>query len=812
MKYLVCGLIFFIHALSISAQTIRKAQAFRTNFAPKIDGILDDSVWKNLIPLSSFVEFRPKPGQPERFEYRTEVKISYDDEAIYVAARMYEPNPDSIAREITARDQSGNADLFAISFDTYLDRMNANGFFVSAAGTQLDAKYSQTGNEDFKWNAVWESSVNIDRQGWTAEMKIPYSALRFSKKPVQTWGLNITRKRQNANQQLFWNPLNPNINGFINQEGELENLENIRAPLRLSFSPYVSSYVNHYPINQENLKNFSGSFNGGMDVKFGISQGFTLDLTLVPDFGQVQSDRQVLNLSPFEIKFDENRQFFTEGTELFNKGDLFYSRRVGSRPINFNSVKSQLKPGEQIIENPAVSRLLNATKVSGRTASGLGIGFFNAITQKMHAVLENDLGERRLYETQPLSNYNIMVLDQSLKNNSSITFLNTNVTRYGKTYDANVSAVVLNLNDKKNKYFVGLSGKSSHLTAKTNSQASSGYSYDIRFGKQSGQFNWNINQSLVDNKFDSNDLGILFNNNFISNRLNLQYNLNKPGTWYNRIQNWLNLEYSMRYSPNSYQSSGINLGTWLQLKSFFSFNLRTDLQFAGNDFFEPRTAGKVFKTGRSWGANLRFNSNRAKRYNAGGYIAYRSQQLLNGKGYGAGFYQNFRASNKLALGLDFGVEPRINYAGFLDLDKINNAIIFSAYDRHTVESSFDAKYTFTNRMGLTFVARHYWSDRRNKAFYTLLDNGELMSNNSFDGAGMDRNFNSFNIDMVYTWQFSPGSELSLTWKDAAYLEENSIRPGYPSNFSTTIQSPQNNNLSLKILFYVDYLNLRKRRA
>ena len=155
------------------------------------------------------------------------------------------------------------------------------------------------------------------------------------------------------------------------------------------------------------------------------------------------------------------------------------------------------------------------------------------------------------------------------------------------------------------------------------------------------------------------------------------------------------------------------------------------------------------------------------------------------------------------------MEPRFNYVGFVDIINTNETI-FSTYDRRTVEVSFDAKYTFSNRMGFTFVARHYWSDRRNKTFYNLLDDGSLQTNNVFDGSAYDRNFNTFNIDMVYSWQFSPGSEFSLTWKDAAYLQESMFNPGYGQNFTNTFKSPQNNSVSVKILYYLDYLNLRKK--
>src|SRR5258705_10304557 len=159
----------------------------------------------------------------------------------------------------------------------------------------------------------------------------------------------------------------------------------IKPPLRLSFSPYFSSYVNNYPYNTPGIKNTTTSLNGGMDVKYGINDAFTLDMTLIPDFGQVQSDNQVLNLSPFEVKYNENRSFFTEGTELFNKGNLFYSRRIGGTPIHFGDVSGQLGANERVLKNPTESKLINATKVSGRTTKGLGVGFFNALTKPMYA-------------------------------------------------------------------------------------------------------------------------------------------------------------------------------------------------------------------------------------------------------------------------------------------------------------------------------------------------------------------------------------------------------------------------------------------
>ncbi len=799
-RILLTSIIWTVATLCI-AQEVKKLNAVRTDKSPKIDGILDDEAWKNAPIAGNFIEFRPNPGKPEKENQKTEVRIVYDNSAIYVAARMYD-NPDSIAREIAARDQVGDADFFGIIFDTYLDKINGSGFYVTAAGSQFDAKYSVGGNEDPNWNAVWESNVKIDKEGWTAEMKIPYSALRFSKKDIQEWGINMTRRRQKIQQQFFWNSVDPQKSGFINQSGEVSGISNIKAPVRLSFSPYVSSYANHYPYNQPGIKNTSSSFNGGMDIKYGINQSFTLDMTLVPDFGQVQSDNQILNLSPFEVQYNENRQFFTEGTELFSKGNLFYSRRIGSNPNYLG--EASIVNGEKVVEYPTEAKLLNATKISGRTAKGLGIGFFNAITNHMQARVEDAQGNERLVETQPLTNYNIIVFDQSLKNNSSLSFINTNVLRQGSIYDANVSAIDFSLNDKKNIWNVKGTGRMSNLNG--SSQNSTGYSYDLKFGKQSGKFTYNFVQKLTDDKYDSNDLGLLFNNNFFNNSLYGEMDLYKGKKFYNVISAYAEIDHSERFKPRAYQSFGIYSGMYIQYKNLWYSNINLDWQPESNDFYEARN-GLLFRTSATHGINLSLSSNRSKRYNAGVSGAYRSRNQFGGKGYDMGFYQNFRVNNKVSLGNDFSYQPRLNNAGWVGT--VNNETIFSRFNRQTIENSIDAKYTINTTMGFTLVARHYWSNRQNKDFYSLNSNGNLEANNTITNT-YDVNFNTFNLDMNYTWRFAPGSELTVAWKDISQDDEALIRKGYGKNFDHIFSTPQSNSFSLKILYYIDYLQLRKK--
>jgi len=797
--------LFFLFAYSFSrAQDPAKQKqlsAVRTTETPKIDGLLDDACWINVPVATDFFEIRPVPGRVEKQDRRTEMKVLYDDVAIYVYARMYD-DKDSVSHELVSRDNIGNADFISIIVDPFYDKMNGNGFFVTAAGVQFDAKYSQVGDEDPNWNAVWESAVKIDEKGWTCEMKIPYSALRFSSKDVQNWGLNFSRRIQRTNIQTFWNFVDPKVNGFINQEGLFSGIKDIKPPLRLSFSPYISAYVNHYPVNLPGVKNTTSRFNGGMDVKYGINNSFTLDMTLVPDFGQVQSDNRILNLTPFEVKFNENRQFFTEGTELFNKGDLFYSKRIGSIPAYYNY--SGIGAGDKIVKDQTEAKVLNATKISGRTAKGLGIGIFNAITNSMQTEVEDAQGNLRNVETQPLTNYNILVFDQSLKNNSSATFINTNVLRQGSAYDANVSALLFNLNNKGNKYFINGGAKMSYIKG---AETSTGYSYTLRLGKQSGNFTWSYNQVYADNKFDPSDMGFFTNNNFLDQRIGFGYNIFKPGKWYNEWQNWFNTSYSRRVAPGDYQSYGIEAGSYVRFKNLWSAEVDVNYDAKANDFYEARN-GQVYKAPENFTVGLYINPNRAKAYNLGGNIRYREQQLFKGKSYNFYFFQNFRLNDKIAFGLDLNFNPNYNYVNWVTAQ--GNEAIFSKYDRRTVENSFDAKYTFTNLMGLTVVLRHYWSDRRNKDFYLLKPDGNLTDYQGPALTGTDRNYNVFNIDLIYTWQFAPGSTLSVSYKDAAETYDTFYTQRYNKNLSGILNSPQNNSLSVKVLYYIDYLDLKKK--
>jgi hypothetical protein len=795
---------------TMAQPAVKKLQATKITTAPKIDGSIDDEVWKTAAIATDFVELNPVAGKHETTEERTEIRIIYDNNAIYVGARMYETGPDKVARELVSRDNVGNSDFIGVVFDTYLDGINGSGFYVTAAGVQFDAKYSSGGNEDANWNAVWESKVRVDEHGWTAELKIPYSALRFPKKDVQTWGLNFIRKRQQLQKQLFWNELDPKKNGFLNQEGQLTGIENLTPPVRLAFYPYLSTYVNHYPYNTPGVKNTTSSLNGGMDFKYGINQSFTLDMTLIPDFGQVQSDNKVLNLTPFRIKYNENRPFFTEGTELFNKGNLFYSRNIGSQPIDYYNVP--LNAHEEIVKNPSETRLLNATKVSGRMSNGLAIGVFNAVTQSEGATVQDTItGAERMVQTAPTTNYNILVLDQNLKNNSDIALINTNVTRFGEDHNADVGGFVFNLNNKKNSYGVTGYAFMSNLIFPDKSDIT-GYSYEVSASKNLGNFTWNVVEDFASANYNPNDLGFLNNPNYFDHAIYLQYTSYKATKHFTLRSIWSNIYYSRRYQPSEFQTADYALGANARLKNLWNIQSNIHWMPSGHDFYSPQISGMQYNSPGEERFNVSFNTNRAKRLSGGGFLQLRG--VRNGQG---GFtntsevFYNVRVNDHFGFSEDVTYSPEHHSIGFYTVDGSNTSV-YSLYDRNTVENIFSVKYTFNNVMGVNLRIRHYWSKRNNSKFYNLKTDGSLTDRLTPDfGPANDENFNLVNTDMIYTWVFSPGSELSIAYKNSGFSDDNRANRDYTDNLNYAFKNPLNNNFSIKVLYYIDYQNLKKKK-
>jgi len=808
MRFFVFAFFVFCSAAATAQKPARQLPASRLTDVIKIDGDINEAAWKTAQPATDFIEWRPAAGKPQDTATKTVIYLLYDNTSVYVGGFCYERTKDSISRELIGRDRVGVNDFVGVIIDTYFDKINAVGFYVTPYGEQFDAKYSGDGNEDGSWDAVWDSEAKVHENGWSFEMRIPYSALRFVSKETQTWGLNITRRRNKTGQQFMWNEVNPQMNGFINQEGSWTGIGKIEAPVRLSFSPYLSGYVNH---DKKASSDWSTSINGGMDVKYGISESFTLDMTLVPDFGQVPTDQQVLNLSPFEVKYSEKRPFFTEGLELFSKGNLFYSRRIGGTPINYGLPYNVAGSNEQVIENPTQSKLVNATKISGRTKKGLGIGLFNAVTKPMFALLEDDLKNTRKVQTSSLTNYNIAVLDQTLKNNSSVSFINTNVLRSGTDRDANVSAALFNINNKKNTYNWNGKVSVSQLFG-NNIKNATGYSHQFGFGKTGGRFNFNINQELVDDAYEISDMGYYQTKNYLVHNFWAGYKWTKPGTWFNQLQINYNAGYSRTFRKNQYQSFFTNVNSNAQLKNLWHVGAFLGYNPVANDFYEAQTQQQqVFRTSPRTIVEVWFETNSAKKYSGGASLNGSHRPLFKGRSYYFGLWHRYRFNDKFSLSQEINYQPFKHNIGFDGIDAANT--VFALRNLNTIENEWEAKYSFNNKSGINISVRHYWSEVDKQAFFKLLPDGELSGYepaSAYDKSNFS--FNQFSLFAEYSRQFAPGSFINLVWKNENVNSSNLANHQYFKNLNTTLSDPHGNNLSIRIIYYLDYLNLKSKKA
>lgn len=800
----------------ISSQP-KSVQALKIRQPPTIDGRLDDIAWQNATVATDFIQNFPSYGTIA--SQKTEVKIVYDDAAIYIGAYLYD-DPALVRKQITPRDEEQQKDLdyFSVFLDTYNDHQNGFQFLVTSSNVQTDARISPNyvpleENEygDKTWDAVWDSKVAVAADGWIVEIRIPYLSLRFSKRNVQDWGLQFLRSVRRNNEITFWNAVDPQVNGFVNQFGLLQNLQYIKPPLRLSFSPYISVGFRSTP-EQYEYKN-EPLTSGGMDVKVGIDESFTLDATLIPDFGQVVSDNVVNNLTPYEIRFADYRPFFTEGTEIFNKGGLFYSRRIGNIPAGHGIVQDMADgdPNIEIVSNPARTRLYNGIKFSGRTAKKLGIGVFNAVTAPMYATLrDKTTGEKTRIMTETLSNYNIIVLDQALKGRSFITFTNTNVLRNGPERDANVSGLDFSFYDRHNEF--NLKGFF-HYSKVFDSDPYEGYNSSLRIGKVSGKIQYYAQNVMRSAEYDPTDLGYLQTRNLHINTAGISYNQFTPTRRFLNYRYSLDVVYRRIYTPDRFNDFTVSaLGSWTY-KNFWQTTFVASYLPDQHDYFV-----------------LGFPINKYARRPAYGYLSAegntdsRKKFLFNYFLLLADFFNapekdyhiaeagmRYRFNNKFTVDISHRHEGETDYIVSAGRE-VNNEPIIAFVDFKDVTSVLSGVYSFTPRINLTLRGRHYWSQVLYRRFANVDNKGNPVDRAFM--AGRDQNINIFNVDAFFTWDFRLGSRIILGYKHA--LGDYEVVDGtryrkYVNNFLQTFTMRHGNELTLRFIYFLDYHQLKKRR-
>lgn len=792
LKTLAC-LLFSITIYSQDNVLPKKIlDAKHTNESITIDGELNESIWQSAQIAKDFISFEPINGTPIPEQLRTEVKVSYDNDAVYIGAVLFDNEPTKILKEITERDNFGTSDLFGVFINGYNDGQQDFMFYVTAANGQADCNFTSQDGEDYSWNAIWNSKVKITEYGWVVEMKIPYAALRFPSTEKQTWGINFFREVRRNRQKYTWNFIDNKIGAFSQQAGILTGIEKITPPTRLFLIPYASSYLN------TNKEETTFTQKGGLDIKYGINDAFTLDAILVPDFGQTKFDNVVLNLGPFEQQFNENRPFFTEGTDLFNKGNLLYSRRIGASPEFY----PELADNEVIDEFPSTVNLLNAVKISGRNNEGLGIGFLNAITKKTTVNVRNtETGTSRKAVVSPLTNYNVTVFDQRFNKNSSVTFINTNVSREGSFRDANVSGLLFDLNTKANTY--NASGKIT-MSSVYDEKNSSGINSSLYLAETSGKFRYSLGADYVSKEFDNNDLGINFLTNYYDFYSNVSYRILNPTKVFNSFRVNLNSYFELNNTSNYIQDNNfnVNINTTDKKNHYYGigFNLKP---FESYDYYESRINNRYFIQPKRYSAWFSISTNYNYKFALDINTDYAKLEEPGRENFDFYISPRYRFSDKFSL--IYAINPYVqkNNIGWVDYLASSDEIIFARRDRNTINNTLTGKYSINSQMNFNLSVRHYWSLAENNKFYTLQENGRLADNLIYN-ANKNSNFNTWNLDLSYSWWFAPGSQATVLYRNNASDFNRTIEKNYGNNLNNVFADNLNHTLSVSIRYFIDY--------
>ncbi|MEK7249450.1 MAG: DUF5916 domain-containing protein, partial [Bacteroidota bacterium] len=387
----------------------------------QLDGLLHDWQWQAATPVQDFTQFYPNEGDVPTES--TLVRILFDDKAIYVGVICYDSDPRGIVSQLTRRDRTSEADRFTVQIDSYHDHQTAFVFSANVAGVQSDGFLSQDGNVyDLSYDAVWRVKTARHREGWSAEFEIPYNAIRFSPQDDKNyeWGINFRRYISRKRETDEWVLVASTERLLISKWGHVEGIRAIILPLNLSLIPYASGTATFETESPARPYKSGRAAGAGLDLKYGLSRNFTLDAAINPDFGQVEVDQSILNLTVFETYYPEKRPFFIEGAQLFEFGNavdnspltLFYSRRLGQRP--FGSFFVSPPTGGTIEDNPLTTTILGAAKVTGHSESGFSLGLLTTATDEENAVVKDSVGMESKIRTEPRGSYNVVRMKQEL--------------------------------------------------------------------------------------------------------------------------------------------------------------------------------------------------------------------------------------------------------------------------------------------------------------------------------------------------------------------------------------------------------------
>lgn len=739
---------------SSTSTTTKIATAERLTGEIVLDGVLNESAWAAAEPITGFTESFPDPGAPA--SQRTEARILYDDAAIYAGIRMYDPRPDSIAAQLARRDASGiYSDWVHLILDSYHDHRTAFRFSVNPLNVKKDVYTFDDGPEDVSWDAVWEVETRVDSLGWVAEYRIPLSQIRFSADAPaggRVWGLQIMRDIARREERVSWSPWTQQSPGFVSSFGDLVGIVGIEPPNRLEITPYISAQVDRSPGNEENpfYQTNDATGSAGLDLEYGLPAGLTLSATVNPDFGQVEVDPSVVNLSAFETFFPEKRPFFVEGADVFRFGqtrsfnnyafeEYFYSRRIGRSP-------QRRLGGSDIlyVDAPDHTTILGAAKVSGKTG-GWTVGVMDAVTAEEEAVYTDSSGEQLTAPVEPLTNYFVARLRRDLRGGQTV--VGGMVTAANRKMDGSQFGGLL----RSQAYLGGLDFEhawadrtwtltgyaagslvrgdedviaatqlssaryyqrpdADYLEVDTTRTALSGYMAEMAVQRM-GSWDMSLAYKEVSPGFEINDLGFQGRTDYRAITTFVGRRINDPGPIFR--------SYSFQaYTYHAWNHGGLNILDGYAGGVNGTFN---NLWYGGlsltyrPEFYDDRLTrgGPVAGVPSEWMANLHGGTDSRKAI-SGGLNASIASDEADGLNRSAGVFVNLRPSSSLRL--SFGPNLSVNHSNGQYVRSVTDPLaestsgtryVFANLDQTTLSLDTRVDWTFSPTLSLQLFAQPF---------------------------------------------------------------------------------------------------------
>jgi hypothetical protein len=755
----------------------------------KIDGVLSEEVWLKGKPVTGFIQYTPNEGQPA--SEPTKVTVLYDETAIYVGFMCYESEPEKMVMILGERDSHIGADRVQFEIDSFHDHMSSFFFEVNASGTMRDGyRFGVGDNYDMTWDSVWEVKTHLGPEGWSAEFRIPYHCLRFNEAEENMWGVNFYRHIMSKNEYVIWHYNTETHADDIASFRHLVNLKGIKPAHHFEVLPYFVSSQHNDPSAVNRKSGLDLNSDLGVDFKYGITPNMTLDATINPDFGQVESDPAVINLSTFETFYQEKRPFFIEGANKFNTDyRLFYSRRIGRAP---NESPDDL---DYWVKQPDRTTILGAAKLTGKTSNGWELGFLNAVTEREYASYINTDGEQIRTVVMDEANYNITRAKKEFDSGSSIGILTTTHHQKGSspTFAGGLDWELL---FRGREYSFSGQTVGSRLGG-----GESGIGVGAEFSKNSGKhIRGSFGVEYKSRDLNLNKTGFLSRPNWLGSWGWLQYRIAEP-FWIIR-QGSHNINYwEGQNLDGDLISLGGNYNNWFEFKNLWKagFGIATD--FPHYDDRETR-GGPLVKIPHTWAFWIWGETDATKKFMVNVNPAIGTTR----DGSWADLYLWFqlRPRENLIFSFGPGMETMDNVSRWLtDTEDVSGdrVDVFGELDYREVSMNLRSTMTFRRNVTLILYSQVFIGAGDYSNFKQFVPTDSYTNLTVDYDENPDFNYKSFNLNAVFRWEYMPGSDLYIVWTQARDRSDEFGDFGFDRDFNDMFDTVSDNVFLAKINYW-----------